>query len=1089
MSAPTDTGIYARMELVPGTLLAGRFRIQALLGIGGMGVVYRAHDEALGVPVAVKLLRPEVAMRPDALERFRQELLLARQVSSPHVVRIHDLAQHDGHWLISMDYVPGEGLDHRIDRGPLPLEDTLRIARQVALGLQAAHARGVVHRDLKPANVLVDGDGNAYISDFGVARSLASSGLTHAGLGGAMGTPDYLSPEQARGDPVDTRSDLYALGLILREMLTGQPAFHSATAAEALAQRLVRTPPPVTRDRPELPAWVERLVERLLRTHPSHRLPDAAAVVSAIDRRALPRDWRPRLRRWQAALAVLAVGALVASWWIPRQATHVVATTPPLHRLLVLPLQGAGMPATRLTALDAYLRARIANLPGVASVDPERTAQALRQLDAAGNTPDPATLRRVAVADRSLAATLQQRGANWFVHAQLQPAQGKGAALDGPPRPDAVAAFRAWLAQPALAHALGASAIPPPPPVPDATELDAFGKVLDAGAAGHYPDALQQVQALVRQRHDDPLLWVAQLELANKIGEHDAALDAIEQGQRAAGPAFPRLHRRFAAEHAIEQGAVPDAVALWRKQWARTPDDTLADLQLARAQGAGGDFPAAIQRLTQLVARDGDDPRAWYELGKFSILQGEARRAVDDYLVHALVLYKRSRNPYGVAVTTNALGIGYGRLGQTDAAEEQYRKAVVLQDAIGNRRGVATALRNLANILSLRGAFDQAGAALARARTLNQALDDRAGLAAVDNELGILAEERGDFHAALAAYQRSLQGWQQVDDPQGLAQALNAIGFAYFELGRYDDAQSYWQRAASNAAGLGVTGRVRVRQNLGQLATARGRWQQAAQLQHAALAEAQQGQMPEETAVSHRHLAELALLQGDLAGALEQADQAVALFQQRDDRRGEADTRLLRVRTLLAAGDNEAAAGELKAMQAGADRSREQQAREAIARAELAVRAGRSEQALAALAQAQPLAQASGVRELQLRLALLRAWLDPHADARLDDATAALGNAELRLDWLILAMRQALATHDADPALRAYREAKSWMRGSPMFAAAYVHTLGARAERLAGDSAAAVDADHAAAAALAALRAKLPTRHGALDQPAEQLIP
>jgi eukaryotic-like serine/threonine-protein kinase len=534
---------------------------------------------------------------------------------------------------------------------------------------------------------------------------------------------------------------------------------------------------------------------------------------------------------------------------------------------------------------------------------------------------------------------------------------------------------------------------------------------------------------------------------------------------------------------------VPDAVALWRAQLAQAPDDTMADLQLARAQGAGGDFDAAIKRLSQLVARDGDDPRAWFELGKFSILQGEARPAVDDYLVRALVLYKRSRNPYGVAVTVNALGIGYGRLGQTAEAEEQYRKAVVLQDGIGNRRGVATALRNLANVLSLRGAFDEAGTALTRARALNEALDDRAGLAAVDNELGVLAEERGDFHAALAAYQRSLQGWQQVDDAQGVAQALNAIGFAHFQLGSYDDAQSYWQRAASNLAGLGDTGRVRVQQNLGQLATARGHWQQAAQLQHDALAEAQRRQMPEETAVSHRHLAELALLQGDLIGARDQADQAIALFRRRDDRRGEADTRLLRARTLLAAGATAAATRELDAMPAGADRSREQRAREAIVRAELALWAGQTRPAQVALAQAQPLADSSGVRELQLRLALLRAWLDPRAVAGLDADTAALGNAELRLDWLILAMRQALATHDAAAALRAYREAKTWMRGSPMLAAAYVHVLGARAERLAGDAAAATDADRASAAALAALRTRLPDGHGAFERPTEQLIP
>ena len=174
--APTATGLYAQQHLAAGTVLAGRFRIEAMLGIGGMGVVYRATDLALEIAVALKLLRPELASRADAFERFRQELLMARQVSSPRVVRIHDLAQHEGQWLISMDFVDGESLDRRLDRdGAMPPDDAVRIARQLAEGLSAAHARGVIHRDLKPANVLIDRDGNAFVSDFGVARSLAST--------------------------------------------------------------------------------------------------------------------------------------------------------------------------------------------------------------------------------------------------------------------------------------------------------------------------------------------------------------------------------------------------------------------------------------------------------------------------------------------------------------------------------------------------------------------------------------------------------------------------------------------------------------------------------------------------------------------------------------------------------------------------------------------------------------------------------------------------------------------------------------------------------------------------------------------------
>ncbi len=219
------TGQLAAAELRSGDVLAGRFRIESMLGIGGMGVVYRAYDLSLDVEVALKLLRPELARRPESFERFRQELLLARQVSSPHVVRIHDISQQDGRWFISMDFVDGQSLERRMDHdGKLAVDEALPIVRGLLEGLTAAHGRGVVHRDLKPANVLLDKANHAYITDFGVARSLgATGGMTQSGV--IFGTPEYLSPEQARGEKVDARSDLYTVGLILYEMLSGTLPF------------------------------------------------------------------------------------------------------------------------------------------------------------------------------------------------------------------------------------------------------------------------------------------------------------------------------------------------------------------------------------------------------------------------------------------------------------------------------------------------------------------------------------------------------------------------------------------------------------------------------------------------------------------------------------------------------------------------------------------------------------------------------------------------------------------------------------------------------------------------------------------------
>ena len=282
MAAPGEHG-------EPAYAAIGRYRIEAVLGRGAMGVIYRAHDPVIDRKVALKLVRADLLDgedRADYIARFRQEAQAAGRCSHPNIVAIYDFALHEGNPYLAMEYIDGVTLtqvqaNEGVQAGRFGVAETVDLGGQMLDGLGAAHALGVVHRDIKPANVMLAAGGRVKVTDFGISR-LDTSHLT--GVGGVVGTPSYMSPEQCRGQAVDRRSDLFSVGVVLYELLTGTKPFRGASQHEVWHKLLHEEPPDSAALRPEAPAALHAAIRRSLAKDPAARFADAAEMAAAVRR-------------------------------------------------------------------------------------------------------------------------------------------------------------------------------------------------------------------------------------------------------------------------------------------------------------------------------------------------------------------------------------------------------------------------------------------------------------------------------------------------------------------------------------------------------------------------------------------------------------------------------------------------------------------------------------------------------------------------------------------------------------------------------------------------------------------------------------
>jgi tetratricopeptide (TPR) repeat protein/predicted Ser/Thr protein kinase len=284
-SVPAADGVVSNTALVqlsPGSAIGSRYEIVRLLGQGGMGAVYQANDKELDRQVAIKVIRADMASNPEILRRFKQELILARQITHKNVIRIFDLGQADGIKFITMEYIEGENLQSVLRRKKkLEPAEAANILAQVCRALEAAHHEGVIHRDLKPQNIMLDKSGRAYVMDFGIARSMVGAGMTQTGA--LIGTPDYMSPEQAKGQSIDARSDLFSLGIIFYEMLSGKVPFDADTTMGKLWKRTNEPARPLDELDKTIPKPLSDIVRKCLEIDPNKRYSSAEELLQQIE--------------------------------------------------------------------------------------------------------------------------------------------------------------------------------------------------------------------------------------------------------------------------------------------------------------------------------------------------------------------------------------------------------------------------------------------------------------------------------------------------------------------------------------------------------------------------------------------------------------------------------------------------------------------------------------------------------------------------------------------------------------------------------------------------------------------------------------
>jgi eukaryotic-like serine/threonine-protein kinase len=828
-----------------GSVVGRRYEIIALLGEGGMGAVYEAKDLELNRTIALKTIRREFGGNQSIIERFKQELILSTQVTHRNVVRIFDLGEANGMKFITMEYIQGIDLRTMIhERGKLPPDEVVEIIIQVCRALDAAHSVGVIHRDLKPQNIMKDQNGRILVMDFGLARTLEGDGMTMSGA--LVGTMEYMSPEQALSKSLDQRSDIYSLGLIFYELLSGEAPFRADTPLASLIRRTQEKPVPVSQYVSTISGPLDQMVSRCLERDVELRYASAAelladlemwqqrGVVSAPPARSVPAKpalpfwlWAKRWWVWGGVAGMLVFG-------IGEYVDHSAKSTNPSVNAPGAAVEGkalAIMPFRNASGdeKDDWIGASLADMLStdigqsahLRTVSTDRLHQVLSDLSIGPQTTiGPDTVRRVAEfssADVVVSGQYARFGDQIVIDATIRDmkrdqsiaVKAQALAKDLPVAVDSLAdAVRKNLSlSPDVLEELKSQSFKPNSSSVDA--LRNYNEGLALMREGKNLDAYKSFQAATKLDPQFALAFSRLAEAQSELGfETDAEGSSRRAVELASGENLPLPERYLItasrAQIIKDNKQATDAYQNLAKSW---PSDVDVQYNLGKLYVDAGDYAKAREVFAKILAADPKNIKALWEMGVVENILGNPQSALDS-LSKGLNLATQVGNQEQQALMLLSTGISYRHLNRPDEAMRNVEESIAINEKIGQKRGVAAGLGERATLQARKGNTDAALSDLNKALALLReiGMKKEAGYALAD--MGNIYESRGEHDQALGRYKEALQIQRETGDQNYEALCLHNIAEVYLAKGDTDNAFTYYQQALQLREKLGVSAAI-----------------------------------------------------------------------------------------------------------------------------------------------------------------------------------------------------------------------------------------------------------------------------------------